>query len=162
MGGPTTEDPEHPHMRPRRFGIKIAQMGGSYDEMRDAWLEADRLGFDTGWLHDHLLNQNDIALPEDEGWTVKPMLVVRDPPRTPPVRFGHVSFLAPEVRVNQLRDVAVVSFNIFLLDPVLADIKKAIAERHGGRMALGAAPEGTGLAVSIVLPRITDVRQTRG
>ena len=43
-----------------RFGIKVAQMTGLYNEgMRDAWLEADRLGFDTGWGHDHLLNQND-------------------------------------------------------------------------------------------------------
>jgi F420-dependent oxidoreductase-like protein len=63
-------------MTARRFGLKAAQMGGSYVEIRDAWLEADRLGFDTGWLHDHLLNQNDIALPEDEGWTVLTALLV--------------------------------------------------------------------------------------
>ena len=59
-----------------RFGIKVAQMGGSYGEMREAWREADRLGFDTGWLHDHLLNQNDVALPEDEGWTALTALLV--------------------------------------------------------------------------------------
>ena len=35
-------------MEKRRFGLKVAQMGGSYAEIRDAWLEADRLGFDTG------------------------------------------------------------------------------------------------------------------
>jgi F420-dependent oxidoreductase-like protein len=52
-----------------RFGIKVAQMHGSYAQMREAWLEADRLGFDTAWGHDHVLNQNDIAQPEDEGWT---------------------------------------------------------------------------------------------
>jgi hypothetical protein len=40
-----------------RFGIKVAQMTGRYAGMRDAWLEADHLGFDTGWDHDHLLNQ---------------------------------------------------------------------------------------------------------
>jgi F420-dependent oxidoreductase-like protein len=56
--------------RSLRFGIKVAQMGGSYAEMRDAWLEADRLGFDTAWGHDHLLNQNDVTKPEDEGFTV--------------------------------------------------------------------------------------------
>jgi F420-dependent oxidoreductase-like protein len=55
--------------RPLRFGIKVAQMGGVYEEMRDAWLEADRLGFDTAWAHDHVLNQNDISAPEDEGLT---------------------------------------------------------------------------------------------
>jgi len=63
-------------MRPRRFGIKVAQMGGGYEQIREAWLEADRLGFDTGWLHDHLLNQNDISLPEEEGWTVLTALLV--------------------------------------------------------------------------------------
>jgi len=40
-----------------RFGIKTAQMGGPYEGMREVWLEADRLGFDTAWAHDHLLNQ---------------------------------------------------------------------------------------------------------
>ena len=59
-----------------RFGIKAAQMGGSYAQIRDAWMEADRLGFDTGWLHDHLLNQNDVALPEEEGWTILTALLV--------------------------------------------------------------------------------------
>jgi len=40
-----------------RIGIKVAQMTGTYEGIRDAWLEADRLGFDTAWGHDHLLNQ---------------------------------------------------------------------------------------------------------
>ena len=59
-------------MSPRRlrFGLKVAQMGGTYAEIRDAWLEADRLGFDTAWAHDHLLNQNDHSKSEDEGWTI--------------------------------------------------------------------------------------------
>src|SRR4051794_1150443 len=56
--------------KPIRFGIKVAQMTGLYEGMRDAWLEADRLGFDTGWGHDHLLNQNGHTLPEEEGWTI--------------------------------------------------------------------------------------------
>jgi len=38
-----------------RFGIKVAQMTGTDDGMRDAWLEADRLDFDTTWGHDHFL-----------------------------------------------------------------------------------------------------------
>ncbi len=59
-------------MPPRRlrFGLKVAQMGGTYAEIRDAWLEADRLGFDTAWAHDHLLNRNDHSKSEDEGWTI--------------------------------------------------------------------------------------------
>jgi F420-dependent oxidoreductase-like protein len=55
--------------RPVRFGIKTAQMGGRYEGIREAWLEADALGFDTAWGHDHLLNQDDLAAPEEEGWT---------------------------------------------------------------------------------------------
>ena len=53
-------------MRARRlrFGIKIR---GAYAQTREAWLEADRLGFDTAWAHDHLLNQTDASQPEDEG-----------------------------------------------------------------------------------------------
>jgi len=53
-----------------RFGIKVAQMTGTYDGIQDAWLEADRLGFDTAWGHDHLLNQNAYDRPEEEGWTI--------------------------------------------------------------------------------------------
>ena len=60
-----------------RFGIKVAQMAGRYAEMREAWLEADRLGFDTAWAHDHLLNPNDPARAEDEGWTVLTALLVQ-------------------------------------------------------------------------------------
>ena len=45
-------------------------------EIRDAWLEADRLGFDTAWGHDHLLNQNDNSRSEDEGWTILTALLV--------------------------------------------------------------------------------------
>src|SRR4051794_31439328 len=56
--------------KPIRFGIKVAQMTGTYDGIQDAWLEADRLGFDTAWGHDHLLNQNDHTQPEEEGWTI--------------------------------------------------------------------------------------------
>ncbi|MFN8525668.1 MAG: TIGR03560 family F420-dependent LLM class oxidoreductase [Chloroflexota bacterium] len=60
-----------------RYGIKVAQMGGTYDEMRDAWLEADKLGFDTGWGHDHLLNQDDHSAPEDEGWVALTALLAQ-------------------------------------------------------------------------------------
>src|SRR5262249_61867343 len=60
-----------------RFGLKVAQMGGSYQEIRDAWLEADHLGCDTAWAHDHLLNQNDQSRHEDEGWTILTALLAQ-------------------------------------------------------------------------------------
>ena len=102
--------------RPLRFGIKIAQMGGSYAEMRDAWLEADHLGFDTGWLHDHLLNQNDVALPEDEGWTILTALLTQS---------------------RRIRGGLMVTANTFRHPAVLAKIATTVDIVSGGRLELG-------------------------
>ena len=102
--------------RPLRFGIKVAQMGGSYAEMREAWLEADRLGFDTGWLHDHLLNQNDVTLPEDEGWTVLTALLTAS---------------------RRIRGGLMVSANTFRHPAVLAKIATTVDVVSGGRLELG-------------------------
>ena len=102
--------------RPLRFGIKIAQMGGSYAEMREAWLEADRLGFDTGWLHDHLLNQNDVTRPEDEGWTVLTALLVQS---------------------RRIRGGLMVTANTFRHPGVLAKIATTADVVSGGRVEVG-------------------------
>jgi F420-dependent oxidoreductase-like protein len=103
-------------MERRRFGLKVAQMGGSYTEIRDAWLEADRLGFDTGWLHDHLLNQNDIALPEDEGWTVLTALLVES---------------------RRIRGGLMVTANTFRHPALLAKIVTTLDVISGGRVEVG-------------------------
>jgi F420-dependent oxidoreductase-like protein len=100
----------------RRFGLKVAQMGGSYPEIREAWLEADRLGFDTGWLHDHLLNQNDIALPEDEGWTVLTALLVES---------------------RRIRGGLMVTANTFRHPAVLAKIATTVDVISRGRVEVG-------------------------
>ena len=95
-----------------RFGIKVAQMTGRYDGMRDAWLEADRLGFDTGWGHDHLLNQNDYAQPEEEGWTILAALLA----------------LSKKIRGGLL-----VTANTFRHPAVLAKMATTIDRISGGR-----------------------------
>ena len=102
--------------RPLRFGLKVAQMGGSYAEMRDAWLEADRLGFDTAWGHDHLLNQNDIALPEDEGWTVLTALLVQS---------------------TRIRGGLMVTANTFRHPSLLATIATTVDRVSSGRVEVG-------------------------
>ena len=99
-----------------RFGIKVAQMGGSYAEMREAWLEADRLGFDTGWLHDHLLNQNDVTQPEDEGWTVLTALFTQS---------------------RRIRGGLMVTANTFRHPALLAKIATTVDVVSGGRLELG-------------------------
>ena len=102
--------------RTLRFGIKVAQMGGSYAEMRDAWLEADRLGFDTAWGHDHLLNQNDVGRPEDEGWAILTALLVES---------------------RRIRGGLMVTANTFRHPAVLAKMATTVDVISGGRLDVG-------------------------
>ncbi len=99
-----------------RFGIKTAQMGGSYEGMREAWLEADRLGFDTAWGHDHLLNQDDISAPEDEGWTALAALLAL---------------------TTRIRGGLMVSSNTFRHPSVLAKMATTVDVISGGRLDVG-------------------------
>jgi carboxyl-terminal processing protease len=54
-------------------------------------------------------------------------VLVRDPPRGQAVQIGFLPPIYPEVRAYEVGDVGVISFSIFFLDPVLGDIKKAVA-----------------------------------
>ncbi len=54
-------------------------------------------------------------------------VLVRDPPRSAAVRLGHLPPLYPEVRAYEIGAVGVVSFNVFLVQPILEDVKKAIS-----------------------------------
>jgi carboxyl-terminal processing protease len=55
------------------------------------------------------------------------VVLVREEPRTTAVHLGHLPPLYPEVRAYEVGDVGVVAFNIFLVQPVLADLKQAVA-----------------------------------
>ena len=54
-------------------------------------------------------------------------VLVRDPPRGQAVQLGFLPPIYPEVRAYEVGDVGVIAFSIFFLDPVLGDIKKAVA-----------------------------------
>jgi len=99
-----------------RFGIKVAQMGGQYAAMRAAWLEADRLGFDTAWAHDHLLNQDDVTRPEEEGWTLLTALLVQ---------------------TTRIRGGLMVTANTFRHPALLAKIATTVDVVSGGRVEVG-------------------------
>ena len=99
-----------------RFGMKVAQAGGTYAEIRDAWLEADRLGFDTAWAHDHLLNQDDQSRHEDEGWTILTALLVE---------------------ARRIRGGLMVTANTFRHPAVLAKIATTVDVVSGGRVEVG-------------------------
>jgi len=89
-----------------RFGIKVAQMTGLYNEgMKDAWLEADHLGFDTAWGHDHLLNQNDRTGAPCAGLFAARVrqLSLRD--WVPPRARGTARLFADSIRRRRLRDL---------------------------------------------------------
>ena len=53
-------------------------------------------------------------------------LLQREQPATAPVELGYLPPLYPEVRVEQRGDIGILAFNIFLLQPVMTDIKRAI------------------------------------
>jgi carboxyl-terminal processing protease len=53
-------------------------------------------------------------------------LLEREQPEAAPVELGHLPPLYPEVRAEMRGDVGIVAFNIFLLQPVLADFKRAM------------------------------------
>jgi F420-dependent oxidoreductase-like protein len=84
-------------------------MGGSFAEMREAWREADRLGFDTAWLHDHLLNQMDVTLPEDEGFTVLTALLVESRRIRGGVMVTANTFRPPALLAKMLTTLDVIS-----------------------------------------------------
>ena len=54
-------------------------------------------------------------------------VLVRDPPRTAAVQLGHLPPLYPEVRAYEIGSVGVIAFNIFLVQPTLEEIKRAMA-----------------------------------
>jgi F420-dependent oxidoreductase-like protein len=57
---------------PRRieFGIQTRQEKSSWDELRDAWREAERLGFDSAWVYDHFMPITGTRdAPAFEAWT---------------------------------------------------------------------------------------------
>jgi sarcosine oxidase, subunit alpha len=73
----------------------------------------------------------------------------RDLPPGPMRQIGYLPPLYPEVRVSELNGVGIIAFNMFLLDPLLNDIKQAVdrfRERHmrGVILDLRGNPGGLG------------------
>jgi carboxyl-terminal processing protease len=53
-------------------------------------------------------------------------MLTRDPPARAAVQALMLPPVVPEVRVTRQRDVGIIAFNFFLLDPVLGEVQKAI------------------------------------
>jgi carboxyl-terminal processing protease len=54
------------------------------------------------------------------------VLLSREQPPGAPVELGHLPPLYPEVHVEQRGDIGILAFNIFLLQPAIAEIKHAL------------------------------------
>jgi len=95
------------------------------------------------------------------------VVLTRDEPSSPAVHVGHLPPLYPEVHVRQHGDVGIISFNIFLLDPVLAELKRAIdglrpRGAHYLILDLRGNPGGHGAMAIPVASRLVDKPLTLG
>jgi alkanesulfonate monooxygenase SsuD/methylene tetrahydromethanopterin reductase-like flavin-dependent oxidoreductase (luciferase family) len=103
--------------QPLRFGLFLSQARKTWDQVIDAFTEAEALGFDHAWLVDHLVDTD--GGPEDgclEAWTLLAAIAAR----TERIRLG-----------------VLVSSNTFRNPAIL--LKEAVTVDHisGGRINLG-------------------------
>jgi carboxyl-terminal processing protease len=62
----------------------------------------------------------------DGGDVAHEAMLMRDPPERSAVQALLMPPVVPEVRVSHSGDVGIIAFNFFLLEPILAEVKKAI------------------------------------
>ena len=73
-----------------RIGIYVPQLAFGYDEMLERARNAERLGFDSFWLYDHLYTPHLPDMPAFEGWTLATALLTE----TERLRVGHMVLCA--------------------------------------------------------------------
>ena len=95
------------------------------------------------------------------------VMLERDPPVARAIQVLNMSPVVPEVTSRQVGDVGIVSFNVFLLQPVLAEVQKAIDQfRARGDKAiiidLRGNPGGIGAMVIPLAARLSATPLTLG
>ena len=103
----------------------------------------------------------------DNGGKAGAALLLRDPPAAPPRQVLNMSPVVPEVQVKQVGAVGVIAFNVFLLDPVLTEVQKAIEgvrrrDVHALILDLRGNPGGIGPMAIPVAARLVSRPTTLG
>lgn len=99
-----------------RFGVYLPQLRMSYETILDKALAAERAGFDSVWLMDHLAAPAAPQWDTFEGWTLAAALAAR----TSRIRLGHL------VLCNPFRHPA-----------LLAKMASTLDRISGGRLEIG-------------------------
>jgi carboxyl-terminal processing protease len=94
-------------------------------------------------------------------------VLARDEPTVKPVHIGLLPPLYPEVHAREQGNVGIISFNVFLLEPVLAEVERAIDgfRAHGVRalvLDLRGNPGGHGAMAIPIASRFVDAPLTLG
>lgn len=125
-----------------RFGLQVAQQQTTVEELKEAWKEAEALGFDTLWVNDHLLaSVGPPEAPELEAWTLLAAMATS----TAKIHIG-----------------AMVTNNLFRHPAVLAKMAATVDQLSNGRLILGIGAgwfEKEHQAYGIPFPNVKDRTQ---
>jgi F420-dependent oxidoreductase-like protein len=92
-----------------KFGVKTGQGGYDYDELKQVWLAAEELGYDSAWLYDHFHALGDDGTPCLEAWTTLGALAAA----TKKLRIGTmvtaVSYRHPSLLAKMATTVDIIS-----------------------------------------------------
>ena len=98
------------------FGLKTSQPGASFEQLLEIWSAAERCGFVSAWIYDHLTALGDQTQPTLEAWTLLAALAAR----TERIRVGVL------VTDNALRHPAMLAREAVTVDQI-----------SGGRLEFG-------------------------